>query len=113
MKTDRSNDNMIVTLYYHDINDTNDNNNDISTTITTTTTTTNDNNDNNNDNMCNSRGKHWEDHFEGKNRNYDKHEENGRQIIRKCEILKQIICLDRNNLTDYDSRRAFVVQSIH
>ena len=40
-----------------------------------------------------------EDHFEVKNiRNY-KYEENGRQIIRKCDILKQIICLDRKHLS--------------
>ena len=40
------------------------------------------------------------DHFEVKKvRNYDKYEENGRQIIRKCEILKQIVFLDRKHLT--------------
>ena len=27
-------------------------------------------------------------------RNYDKYEENGRQIIRKCEILKQKVVWD-------------------
>ena len=41
-----------------------------------------------------------EGHFEVKQiRNYNKYQENGRHIIRKCEILKQIICLSRKNLT--------------
>ena len=55
-----------------------------------------------------------ENHFEEeKFRNYDKYEENGRQIIRKCEILKQTICLDikKPDRNEYDSRRAFVVHS--
>ena len=41
-----------------------------------------------------------ESHFEEKQiRTYDKYEENGKHIIRKCEILKQICCLDRKQLT--------------
>ena len=41
-----------------------------------------------------------ESHFEeNKVRQYDKYEENGRQIIRKCEILKQRVFLNRTNLT--------------
>ena len=53
-----------------------------------------------------------ENHFEVTNiSNYDKHEENGRQIIRKCEILKQRVCLDRNNLTKMITTRGEVVQS--
>ena len=41
-----------------------------------------------------------EDHFcEKQIRNYDKYQENGRHIIRKCEILKQRIVLSRKNLT--------------
>ena len=41
-----------------------------------------------------------EGHFEVKKaRTYYKYEENGRQIIRKCEILKQRVFLDRKNLT--------------
>ena len=47
-----------------------------------------------------------EDHFEVKHiRNYDKYEENGRQIIRKCEILKQTILLDIKNLTEMSTTR--------
>ena len=46
------------------------------------------------------------DHFEVKKvRNYDKYEEHGRQIIRKCEILKQIFVLDRKNLTKMNTTR--------
>ena len=41
-----------------------------------------------------------EDHFYvTKIRNYDTYQENGRHIIRKCEILKQIIILSRTKLT--------------
>ena len=44
-------------------------------------------------------------HFEEQEvRNY-KYEENGRQIIRKCEILKQTICLDIKNLTEMSTTR--------
>ena len=38
-------------------------------------------------------------------RNYDKYEENGRQIIRKCEILKQNVFLDIKNLTEMSTTR--------
>ena len=38
-------------------------------------------------------------------------QENGRHIIRKCEILKQRILQKKPETNDYDSRRAFVVQS--
>ena len=47
-----------------------------------------------------------EDHFEvNKIRNHDKYEENGRQIIRKCEILKQRVFLDIKNLTKMSTTR--------
>ena len=55
-----------------------------------------------------------ENHFEIKKiMKYNKYEENGKQIIRKYEILKQIFVLDRKQTgkQKYDSRRAFVVQS--
>ena len=55
-----------------------------------------------------------EDHFEVKQiRNYDNYEDKGRQIIRKCEILKQRVFFEQKqpDKNDYDSRRAFVVQS--
>ena len=45
-------------------------------------------------------------HFEEeKVRNNDKYEENGRQIIRKCEILKQTIFLDIKHLTEMSTTR--------
>ena len=47
-----------------------------------------------------------ENHFEEETaRNYNKYKENGKQIIRKCEILKQNICLDINNLTEMSTTR--------
>ena len=47
-----------------------------------------------------------ESHFEEeKVRNYDKYAENGRQIIRKYEILKQNICLDIEHLTEMSTTR--------
>ena len=46
-------------------------------------------------------------------RKHDKYVENERQIIRKCEILKQKVCLDikKPDRNEYDSRRASVVHS--
>ncbi len=47
-----------------------------------------------------------ESHFEVKQiRIYDKYEENGRQIIRKCEILKQNFFLDIKHLTEMSTTR--------
>ena len=44
--------------------------------------------------------------FRGKQiRDYDKYQENGRQIIRKCEILKQSCFGDRQNLTNMITTR--------
>ena len=40
-----------------------------------------------------------------KNRQYNKCEENGIQIIRKCEILKHHFFLDINNLTEMSTTR--------
>ena len=57
------------------------------------------------------RENHFEEQKVGK---YDKYKESGKQIIRKCEILKQNVVFltykqpDRN---EYDSRRACVVHS--
>ena len=45
-------------------------------------------------------------HFETKNiRKYNRYEENGTQIIRKREILKQNVFLDINNLTEMSTAR--------
>ena len=47
-----------------------------------------------------------EDHFEVTNiRSYDKYQENGRHLIRKCEILKQIVFLNIKNLTEISTAR--------
>ena len=49
------------------------------------------------------------DHFDVKQIiNYDKYQENGRHIIRKCEILKQRVFLDRKNLTQMIRREASI-----
>ena len=48
-------------------------------------------------------GSHFE---EKKNRKYNKYEENGRQIIRKCEILKQNVFLGIKNLTEMSTTRS-------
>ena len=45
-------------------------------------------------------------HFAAKKvRKNNTYEENGRQVIRKCEILKQAVFLDINNLTEMSTTR--------